>query len=194
MTLDTEITRQRALDALQSSGLEWSRVGRGQRYVIELRKNATTYRALVKVASRGSAMFRTSSDDPDTAELSGFSSDIDYVLFAVGYPNDRLEKVEAYLVPVAIVDQAVRQSHREWREARPDSNPSDTWVIRFDNSGANEANGYAERWKLHRVGLSLTLHGDQPQNEAPLTIAEAKRRLANSLGVEQDRIKISIEA
>lgn len=193
MTLETEVTRQKALEALRSSGIEWSRVGKGQRFIVELLRNGIASRALVKVASRGSAMFRTTSDDADVAELSGFGPDIDFVLFAVGYPNDRHEKVEAYLVPLNEVDAAVRQSHRDWRRARPESNPSETWVIWFDNAGAPEANCFAEKWKTHRVGLSLTLRGESSSDEPQLTIADAKRRLAKSLGVDQDRIKILIE-
>ena len=194
MSIETEVTRQKALESLRSSGVEWSRVGKGQRYLVAIVKDGVTSKALVKVASRGSAMFRTSSDDAEAAELSGFGSDINYVLFAVGYPNDRFEKVEAYLVPVSVVDAAVRRSHSDWRNARPDSNPSQTWVIWFNASGAKEANNFADKWKEYRCGTSLTLRGDGPQEEPLLTLAEAKRQLAQSLGVDQDRIKITIEA
>lgn len=140
-------------------------------------------------------MVRTDSDDPDLANISGFEADIDHVLFAVGDRRSRFEKVDAYLVPIDKAEEAFRSSHRDWRAARPDSNPSKTWVIWFDKSGSVEGNRYSEKWKHHSVGASLTVGGEEPPKpDTPMTIAEAKRLLAKSLGVRPEDIKISVSA
>lgn len=191
MSAETEETRKRAFSLIEKAGWSLSRIGKGQRYVVAINNpgSGTTIKALVKTASRGSAMVKTNSDNADDAKLSGFGDDIDHVLFAVGDPASG--SVSAFLVPAAIVEEAYRKAHREWRANRPHSNANTTWVLWFNNGGSPEANGFAEKWKGHLVGTEerpATASGQET-----LSIAEAKERLARTFGVSPASIKISIE-
>ena len=117
MAKETEYTRNIALSLLEQKGMEWERVGRGQRYVVRIKGNEKLVRALVKVASKGSAMVKTDIDDAENAKISGFSADVDHVLFAIG--NVDSNKVSAYLVPISEVEKAYRSTHSAWRTKRP---------------------------------------------------------------------------
>jgi hypothetical protein len=195
MTVETETTRAKALDILSGSGTTWNRVGKGQRFVVHFHRDGRLVRALVKVASRGSAMVRTDDDDADLATLSGFGNDVDHVLFAVGEKNSRLERVEAYLVPIEEAEMAFRNSHKGWKAKHPSSKPNTTWVIWFDASGDDACNRYSAKWKRFNIGASLTLRGEDGSTpRAALTIPEAKRLLAQSLGVRPEDIKITVNS
>jgi len=196
MANDTETTRQMALTVLEKNGFKWERVGKGQRYVVRLEKNGEESFALLKVASLGSAMVRTSDDDTDSATISGFGPDIDYVLFAVGDATSQTARtIRAFLVPASEAEGAFREAHRDFRANSPNSQPSSTWVISFFGKGYPAGNDFARKWANYEIGSAMSVSSPTvEQTSQKLTVAEAKRLLAESFGVSPENIKIVIEA
>lgn len=194
MAKQTEMTRDAALSILESQGMRWQRVGRGQRFVAHIATGRDTVRALVKVASLGSAIMTTDSDDPDKAKLSGFGPDVDHVLFAVRDPST--SEVAAYLVPKDEAERAYRETHRAWRKRHPKSPPNTTWVLWFTEGRDPDCNRFHQKWAQYRVG-SRPSAGDAsegvPQRLTAPALAEEKARLAARLGVPANRIRIVIE-
>lgn len=196
MANDTETTRQMALAVMQKNGFKWGRVGKGQRYVVRLEKQGHESFALLKVASLGSAMVRTSDDDTDSASISGFGPDVDHVLFAVGDATSQgVRTIRAFLVPAKEAEEAFREAHRDFRANSPNSQPSSTWVISFFDKGYPAGNGFAKKWAAYEVGSVMSAGSPiSEETSEKLTIAEAKRLLAESFGVAPENIKIVIEA
>lgn len=199
MSLETESTRNAALAILVAEGLIWVRVGKGQRFVVRISGGDRITTALVKTASRGSAIVRADIDDADRAKLSGFATDVSHVLFAIG--NKDNGTVETYLVPLREVEVAYRETHRAWRANHMAGGDNTTWVIWFNDQGNQDCNGFHRKWANYRIGSSLP-KGDRVSKDAilnhakpkdGLTIDEAKRRLAVSLGIDPSNIKIVIE-
>lgn len=140
MGTEAEATRQAALSLVVDAGMKWSRVGKGQRFVVDIIKRKKTVRALVKTASKGGALVRAESIAND-AVISGFDRDIDYVLFAVALPDQ--DDVAAYLVPFDVAEEAFRASDRHsWNKAGNYA----VWVIGFAGAGNRTSNGFAMKW------------------------------------------------
>lgn len=194
---ETEMTRNAALSLVAAEGMRWNRVGRGQRFVVHIERDLGLVRALVKVASRGSAMVRTDIDDSDKATLSGFKDDVDHVLFAVKSPDSG--DVAAYLVPIGEVEEAFRSAHRAWRARRPKiDNDNTTWVIWFTDRGDPDCNRFHEKWSHYRIGRSSVpaeLHSsvEHPARPLGLSIEEAKAGIAARFNVAPAQIRITIE-
>jgi hypothetical protein len=199
MTPQTEQTRAAALRIVEEQGYQVERVGKGQRFVVHLTKDGQRRRALVKVASLGSAMVRTDVDDADRAKISGFESDVDSVLFAVGERNST--SVSAYLVPISVVEEAYRSSHRVWRSTRPIKAVNLTWVIWFNDAGAPECSGFARTWSHYRLGnnargpgrASVELPSPADHDRLQRAIESAKQRIAAEGRLRPDQVKIVIE-
>jgi len=198
METETAETRAAALSLLEAEGMEWARVGKGQRFVIHIHKGEEPLRALVKVASRGSAMVRTDIDDADKATISGFKDDVDHVLFAVRSPETR--EVSAYLVPLSEAEEAYRSTHRAWRAKRPNpDNDNTTWVLWFTDRGDPDCNGFHKTWTRYRIGgsgIPVASEGAYSRMEEAgggLSIEEAKAGLATRFKVPTANIRISIE-
>jgi hypothetical protein len=191
----TERTRQAALSILEFEGWSWSRVGKGQRFVVEMHKGEQTVRALMKVASIGSAITTTDNDDADKAKLIGFGPDVDHVLFAVG--NPQTAETEAYLVPIGMAERAYRDTHRAWRARHPGGKPNTAWVLWFTDGGDQDCNRFHRKWAQFRIGSSRPSTGDPVETPlkrpTPPALAEEKARLAARFGVPADRIRIVIE-
>jgi hypothetical protein len=194
MTIETERTRNAALKILDRLGIEWRRTGKGQRFVIEFSYKGRAVSALVKTASRGGAIARASSDDPDDATLSGFGQDITDVFFAVANPYSG--EVSAYLVPAVTAENAWKEAHRAFRATHRNGKANTTWVIHFNDVGSSsESNGYQRKWARYLLGDAdpIGLSG-APHNRLPgLSIEEAKQGLSERFAVPIDSIRITIE-
>ena len=200
MTIETDATRDTALSILIESGMQWERKGSGQRFVVHIKQSLSTVRALVKTASRGSAMVKTDIDDAEKANISGFKDDVTHVLFAVGDPLSN--EVTAFLVPIREVEDAYRSTHKVWKSHHPTGEENTTWVIWFNDRGNADCNGFHLKWAHYRIGSRNLII--KPENESKafgnqkhangLTIAQAKQGLALSLGIDPSCIKITIES
>ncbi|MDC9822373.1 hypothetical protein PRN20_01400 [Devosia sp. ZB163] len=196
---ETQETRSSAYAILEAAGYSLTPIGKGNRVVMKVQKGGSTFDALVKTASLGNAMVKTSSGDPDTAKISGFGGDTSHVIFAVG---GRRGRVDAYLVPSIEAEEAFRKAQRDYLPEHPNAVKNTTWVIYFGSNGDAGANGYANKWAKYRIvpdGGPSAAGQDAPERTDPaepgkLTIAEAKRLLALSLGVRPEDVKISINA
>lgn len=199
MAIETEATRQAALSVIERKGMKWSRVETGNlnRFVVNVIKGDKTIRVLVKTASKGGALVKADSIAND-AVISGFDGDINYVLFAVGLPDQ--DDVAAYLVPFDVAEEAFRSSdRRSWNKKETWA----VWVLQFAGPGNRTSNGFVMKWREYLIGTtgSHTPRPPHPNKESSernaskkLTIAEAKRLLAISLGVPSSNITITIEA
>lgn len=200
MTAETDNTRETALSILEAKEMRWERKGSGQRFVVHINQGLSTIRALVKTASRGSAMVRTDIDDADKAKIIGFKDDVSDVLFAVGDPVSN--EVSAYLVPIKEVEAAYRSTHRVWKSHHPMGDENTTWVIWFNERGNADCNGFHLKWAHYRIGSRKlpSLLVNEPRaignlkHADGLTITQAKQRLALSLGIDPSCIKITIES
>jgi len=196
MAVETENTRNVALSLLEAKGMEWRRVGKGQRFVIHAQNDQKTIRVLVKVASRGSAMVRTDIDDAEKAVISGFSSDVDSVLFAVGGRDNK--EISAYLVPIKEVEEAYRSTHGKWRAKRPTGTKNMTWVIWFNDSGDADCNDFHQIWEHYCIGTYSTstmrvVDSERQMVVKGISIEEAKAGLATYFNVNPNNVKIAIE-
>lgn len=195
---DTQETRSSAYAILEAAGYRLTPLGKGNRVIMKVEKDGKTFDALVKTASLGNAMVKTSSGDPDTAQVSGFSGDTSHVIFAVGGRHGR---VDAYLVPSVEAENAFRSAQRDYLLNHPSAANNTTWVIYFGSNGDAGANGYAKKWSTYRVVpnespaiVQSAIEQAGPADPGKLTISEAKRLLALSLGVRPEDVKISISA
>jgi hypothetical protein len=196
MAISTESNRNTALQLLELAGKSWKRIGKGQRFVIQVDRSGETISALVKVASKGSAMVRTDVDDAEEAKISGFTDDVRFVFFAIG--NPKTLTVSAYLVPIEEVEAAYRASHRKWRDNHPTGTENTTWVLWFNDSGDADCNGYHRKWEHYRIGesdtpMERTISADKQGSVSGLSIEEAKVGLARRFNVDPANVKIVIE-
>jgi hypothetical protein len=133
--------------------------------------------------------------DPDTGRISGFDADVSHVLFVVG---GQYGIVRTYLVPREVAEAAFRKAHRDWlSDGHDDARDSTTWVIYFHDRGSPGANNYNKHWAKYQIEPPVpepSGAASSKEREEALTIPEAKRRLARSLGVPVDSVKITIEA
>lgn len=184
----TEQTRATGIDGLRIAGWQAKLANVGPRYTVTLSKNGKNIRALVKVASKGSAMVKTTDDDADSARISGFGPDVSHVAFFVRMPaND--DEVHVYVVPISVAEAAFREAHRAWRDRIGPGPQNTTWVIWFQSqTGDADCNGFADKWASFKVGS-----GKVSETPRPLTVEQAKAGIALHYGVEQSQVRISID-
>jgi hypothetical protein len=148
MSEESQETRKVALSLLNDAGMKWTRIGNGQRFIVDVDNGKNTRRALVKTASKGGAMVLASSVD-ENATISGFNGDFDDVLFGVGYRDT--DEVAAYLVPAKEVEAAYRSKSRH----SPHKNGnSAVWILRFGGPGDETWNGFSAKWRHYRIGTT----------------------------------------
>jgi hypothetical protein len=200
MATATDGTRQAALSILSGKGLNWTRVGNGQRFIVEITRDNKTVSALVKTASYGGAMVSASSIGND-AVISGFDGDVDYVFFAVGSRDTG--EVAAYLVPFDVAEKAYRATDR--RSWHKDREAGAVWLLNFLGSGSKPGNGFAKKWHDYLIGTTdqrEPLQVDRTEKEnspviAPTKIAEvmawARERIAEIAGARIDAVKLDLK-
>jgi len=187
MSEKSEEVRNVALSLVNSAGMKCTRVGRGQKFVVDIDDGHNTKRALVKTAAKGGAMVYASSVDKN-AEISGFDSGLDSVLFCACNPDTDL--VDAFLVPLAEAEEAYRSKSRH----SPRKAGGAMWIIGFYDTG-EPWNGFAEKWQKYKIRTSNTASSTAiPRLEVrPLTIEQAKAGLAAQYKVNPEAIKITME-
>lgn len=142
-----------------------TRIGNGQRWVIEL---ADGKKAMLKTSLNDNIMVKTDVPTPEDAVLSGFTNDVDHVLAVTGPIGD----LQAYLIPVKIVENEFRTQQRTWMDADPANRSNTTWSL--SNLGGRFA----------KYKYDIELRGITPD--------EAKRRLAVHFRTTPDKINIAV--
>lgn len=109
----------------------------------------------------------------------------------IAFPTG-LDVVVGYLVPTAVVTNAIRAAHRKWLADETHSPDNDTRVLRFDGNTDLLWFGYAQRWPQYQVGEIKI--GERPVASAlDLEIANSRRRIAAAAGKPESAIRISID-
>lgn len=168
----------------------------------------SSVRRITKGSERHTVSIRTTQDCwiafPRNEEDNGWVTldDVDYV---VAVTVDEKDDPKRGLVFMIDGDEMRERFDRTYR-ARIDAGHTipvgrGVWVSMFVEEDLAAPSTVGGGIALNRKPLASVLLGDddldepvdQP-DEAPMTIAEAKRRLAQSLGVDPEKIKILIEA
>jgi hypothetical protein len=142
-----------------------SRIGNGQRWVIQLSDGK---RAMLKTSLNDNIMVKTDVPTPEDAVLSGFTDDVEYVLAVTGEIGD----LQAFLIPVKVVENAFRTRQRAWMDADPENRSNTTWA-------------------LSNLGGHFTEYKYDIEVKA-ITPDEAKRRLAVHFRTTPEKINISV--
>lgn len=174
----------------------------------------SSVRRIVKGAEQHTVSIRTTQDTwiafPRNDDDSGWVTldDVDYV---VAVTVDDKEGPKRGLVYMVDGDEMRERFDRAYR-ARLDAGHSiplgrGVWVSMFvaeDPDAPSSIGGGIALGKQPLLSVKLDdvdgeavaepVQASTPHHEAPLTIAEAKRRLAQSLGVDPEKVKIVIEA
>jgi len=171
----------------------------------------SSVRRIVKGGERHTVSIRTTQDTwiafPRNDDDSGWVTldDVDHVVAVTVDDKDNPKHALVYMVNG---DEMRERFDRAYR-ARLDAGHSiplgrGVWVSMFvaEDPGAPSSIGGGIALgkqplldvKLDDVDGAPPAQTSAPHQEAPLTIAEAKRRLAQSLGVDPEKIKIVIEA
>lgn len=168
----------------------------------------SSVRRITKGSERHTVSIRTTQDCwiafPRNDEDNGWVTldDVDYVVAVTVDEKDNPKKGLVFMIDG---DEMRERFNRTYR-ARLDAGHTipvgrGVWVSMFVEEDLAAPSTVGGGIALNRKPLASVLLGDddldepadQP-DEAPMTIAEAKRRLAQSLGVDPERIKILIEA
>ncbi|CUA90553.1 hypothetical protein IMF23_13575 [Chelatococcus daeguensis] len=175
----------------------------------------SSVRRIVRGAERHTVSIRTTQDTwiafPRNEDDSGWVTldDVDYVAAVTVDDKDNPKRGLVYMVDG---DEMRERFDRAYR-ARLDAGHSipigrGVWVSMFlpedpetpSSIGGGIALGKQPLLTAKLDGADdgaaaeLVVQAPMPHQEAPLTIAEAKRRLAQSLGVDPEKVKIVIEA
>lgn len=142
------------------------RIGNGQRWVIELPDGT---RALLKTNARSVLMVMAESGEVDS-KLSGFGSDVSHVLIVTG----KIGAFDAWLVPIDIAAQTVRQVHQKWLHNDPAHSRETKMRVtrRLDERFA----GY-----------------EYPLQTKAITPDQARQGLAAHFNTTPDKIQISVD-
>lgn len=168
----------------------------------------SSVRRITKGSERHTVSIRTTQDCwiafPRNDEDNGWVTldDVDYVVAVTVDEKDNPKKGLVFMIDG---DEMRERFNRTYR-ARLDAGHTipvgrGVWVSMFVEEDLATPSTVGGGIALNRKPLASVLLGDddldepadQP-DEAPMTIAEAKRRLAQSLGVDPEKIKILIEA
>jgi hypothetical protein len=168
----------------------------------------SSVRRITKGSERHTVSIRTTQDCwiafPRNDEDNGWVTldDVDYVVAVTVDEKDNPKKGLVFMIDG---DEMRERFNRTYR-ARLDAGHTipvgrGVWVSMFVEEDLAAPSTVGGGIALNRKPLASVLLGDddldepadQP-DEAPMTIAEAKRRLAQSLGVDPEKIKILIEA
>lgn len=168
----------------------------------------SSVRRIAKGSERHTVSIRTTQDCwiafPRNDEDNGWVTldDVDYVVAVTVDEKDNPKKGLVFMIDG---DEMRERFNRTYR-ARLDAGHTipvgrGVWVSMFVEEDLAAPSTVGGGIALNRKPLASVLLGDddldepadQP-DEAPMTIAEAKRRLAQSLGVAPEKIKILIEA
>ncbi|MEZ5725640.1 MAG: hypothetical protein R3E47_11260 [Paracoccaceae bacterium] len=192
--------------ALEQAGWRVERIqGIGKSSVRRIVKGDEQHTVSIRTTQDTWIAFPRNDDDNGWVTL----DDVDYVVAVTVDDKDDPKEGLAYMVDG---DEMRDRFDRAYR-ARLDAGHKipvgrGVWVSMFLPEDPNAASSVGGGIALNRealLSMKLTAIADEdtpdtsvkpstPGDEAPLTIAEAKRRLAHSLGVDAEKVKIVIEA
>lgn len=174
----------------------------------------SSVRRIVKGAEQHTVSIRTTQDTwiafPRNDDDSGWVTldDVDYVVAVTVDDKDSPKRGLVYMVDGDEIRERFDRAYR----ARLDAGHSiplgrGVWVSMFvveDPDAPSSIGGGIALGKQPLLSVKLgdvggeavaeSVQASTPHHEAPLTIAEAKRRLAQSLGIDPEKVKIVIEA
>ena len=142
-----------------------TRIGKGQRWVIQLPDGK---KAMLKTSLHDNIMVKTDIETPETAVISGFTDDVDYVLAVTGELGD----LSAYLIPLDVVEHEFRTRQRTWMDEDPENRSNTTWSL----------SNLTDRFSAYKYEIGIQA----------ITPDEAKRRLAVHFETTPDKINISV--
>ncbi len=192
--------------ALEQAGWRVERIqGIGKSSVRRIVKNNKQYTVSIRTTQDTWIAFPRNDDDSGWVTL----DDVDYVVAVTVDDKDDPKEGLAYMVDGDEMRERFDRSYRARLEAGH-SIPvgRGVWVSMFVPEHPNAPSSVGGGIALGKEPLLVmkldAAHGDEaptdsalvpaPPIETPLTIADAKRRLAESLGVDPEKVKIVIEA
>jgi hypothetical protein len=153
---------------------------------------------------------RAESADPD-APLK-MEAGADFLLLVMPRAKRTPGPVEAYLVPMKIAADAVKEAHRAWREmgraTAPDTHSENlARNLWFDKDGPPTSDDYGSKWRSYRLPGSIAVKASaaldaaqqsaaqKPNADSKLgdVIAQARAQIASAAGVSPDAVKISVD-
>jgi hypothetical protein len=189
MTYDTQTIRDAAFSIMENLDNPASRTSSGQQWLVEL-KDGT--KANLKTAAKGTLMVKTKAPEND-ADIVGFNADVSHILAAVSLPGETT--VTAYLIPLKVVESAFRRNNMEW--CAKGRKQGTTWALHFEHVEKDYFGwDMATVWSEYAVGsielpAADKVFADKDLNRS-LTIAEAKKGLSLTFGVDEGAIEITI--
>ena len=185
MTYSSDELRQAAFQIMESAGNPAIRTNTGQQWLVELADGKS---AILKTASKGGLMVRTTSEDNDS-DIVGFNAtEVTHILAIVCLPGGNT--VTAYVIPIEVVEAAYRRNNKEWMEQKA-GRASMTWVLHFDRKHPSfYGDNMAEEWAKYSVG---TLSMDANANSPKAVLQRARKDIAKAYGVTSDQVKISVD-
>lgn len=191
--------------ALSESGWRVERIqGIGKSSVRRIVKGSEQHTVSIRTTQDCWIAFPRNEDDSGWATL----DDVDYVVAVTVDDKDDPKRGIAFMIEGDEMRERFDRAYRA-RLAAGHSIPvgRGVWVSMFvkeDSSAPGTVGGGIALGRKPLLSIDLAASSDAEQRtevapapqrqDAPLTIAEAKRRLADTFGVEPDKVKIVIEA
>jgi hypothetical protein len=131
----------------------------------------------------------------------------DFLLLVMPRTKRTPGPVEAYLVPMAVAADAVKEAHRLWRAAVPGSDSDLARHLWFDRDGPPSSHDFASKWRSFRLPGSISVKESAAREAAEQSaaqkhngdsklgdvIAQARAQIAAAAGVSLDAVKISVD-
>ncbi len=186
MTYRSEDIRDAAFKIMEASGNPAIRYSKGQQWLVRL---ADGTKANLKTAGKGGLMVKTRSTAND-AEIVGFNADVSHILAAVRLRDE--DVVNAYLIPMDVVERAYRRNNYEWCAQKP-GRATDTWVLGFyDRKRKIYGDNMAKEWAEYHIG-STSLTEEKKVAGPKAVLEQAREDIAAAYGVEPVQVRISVD-
>ncbi len=132
----------------------------------------------------------------------------DFLLLVMPKTKRTPGPVEAYLVPMKIAADAVKQAHRLWLGTAPQSHRENlARNLWFDKDGPPTSDDYATKWSAYRLPGSIAVKASAALDAAQQSAAQkhngdaklgdvitaARAQIAAAAGVAPDAVKISVD-
>jgi hypothetical protein len=131
----------------------------------------------------------------------------DFLLLVMPRTKRTPGPVEAYLVPMEVAAEAVKQAHRNWRSTSPEGGENLARNLWFDKDGPPTSDDYASKWSSYRLPGSIAVKASAALEAAQQSaaqkhngdsklgdvIAQARQQIATAAGVAPEAVKISVD-
>lgn len=186
------------LELMRQAGRPLERVEANGRAMIY----RTQYGDSVRVRTCNDPVLVVLAETPDTQAALNIEG-TDYLLIVMPETPRSRGPVSAYLVPTDVAVQAVRMTHEQWLASNPNTKGQNrTWNIWFSDDGPAKANGFARKWAEYRLTGLTSVADHRRSSEVTCedaspklgeVIAEAKQRIAQTAGVPESAVRITID-